>query len=133
MVANLQTSIPSQDFGYKAEQVMVARLNFDSPATVNIGGLPANAMVTDLTVTTQTAFNAGTNNNLNIGFTDPTATNATAYVSAQAIGPVGVVVPTLPATAVPLSRPTTVTAQYAQTGTPATAGTALIALRFVVP
>jgi len=133
MVANLQTAVPSQDMGYRVEQVMLARINFDSPATINVGGLPANAAITGITFHTQTAFNAVTTNNLNVGFTDPTGTSTTAYVSAQAIGPLGVAVPVLPATAIPLSRATTVTASYTQTGTAATAGTGLLTIRFVVP
>lgn len=134
MVANLQTSIPSQDIGYETEQVMWTRLNFDSPATVNIGGLPAGAVVVGAVVQTLTAFNAATTNNINIGFTDPTATVANAYVAAQPIGPIGTVNLTMaPTTNVGLSRPTTVTCAYSQTGGAATAGAAIVIVRFVVP
>jgi hypothetical protein len=133
MVANLQQRVPSQDFGYKAEQVMVAPITFSSPATVNVGGLPANAVVTGWQFTTSTAFNAGTTNTLNVGQTDPTGTVANAYVAAAAIGPVGNATAALPATSVPLSRPTTVTASYVQSGTPATAGAGVLVIRFVTP
>lgn len=133
MVANLQTSVPPQDIQYGVEQVMVGRLNFDSPARLTIGGLPANAFVTGIIAVTLTAFNAGTNNNLNVGITDPVATTDNYFVSAQAIGPTGPVAPALPATALPLSRPTNVTVGYAQSGGAANAGAALVVVRFVVP
>src|SRR5262245_29911662 len=122
MVTNLQTVIPSQDILYAVDQVIVARLSFDSPASVSIGGLPAGAIPIAATFSTQTAFNAATTNNINVGFTDATATTANAYVAAGAIGPVGPVQLTLATTGVPLSRATTVTMAYSQTGTAATAG-----------
>lgn len=134
MVANLQTSIPPQDIQYGVEQVMSARLNFDSPATVNIGAIPAGAIVLAVVVATTTTFNAATTNTINVGFSDPTGTTANAYVAAQAIGPVGTVAVTMATTTnVPLSRPTTVTCAYGQTGTAATTGAAIVVVRFVVP
>ena len=134
MVTNLQTSIPSQDCGYEVEQVMWARLNFDSPATVNIGGLPAGGVVTGVVTQTLTAFNATTTNTINVGQADATGTVANAYVAAGAVGPVGTVNQTMATTTnVGLSRPTTITCAYGQTGTPATAGAAMVCVRFIVP
>jgi hypothetical protein len=134
MVANLQTTVPSQDFGYKAEQVMVGTITYLDTTAKVIGGLPVGAVVTDISVATSTAFNAATTNNLSIGQTDPTGTVANAYVASQAIGPVGTVAPTMATTTnVPLSRPTSVTATYIPTGGGQSAGAATIIVRFVVP
>jgi hypothetical protein len=134
MVTTLQNRVPSQDFLYKAEQVMVGTLAFDSPANKIIGGLPAGAVVIGVIVSTGTAFNAATTNNINVGFSDDIGTTNNAYVAAQAIGPVGTVSPTMATTTnVPLSRATNVIVNYAQSGTAATAGAATVVVRFVVP
>jgi hypothetical protein len=134
MVANLQTTIPSQDFGYKAEQLMVATITFNDTAAKVIGGLPANAVVRGACICTTTAFNAATTNNINIGQTDPTGTVANAYVALQPIGPVGTVQPTMATTTnVQLSRPTSITATYVPTGGGQSAGSAIIFITFLVP
>lgn len=135
MVANLQTSIPSQDFSYKAEQVIVGTIAYTDTTAKNIGGIPAGAVVLGAVVSTTTAFNAATNNNINIGQTDPTGTVAAAYVSAMAIGPVGTIASPVAAlsTNVVLSRPTTITATYVPTGGGQSAGAAVVIVRFVVP
>src|SRR5262245_60582062 len=134
MVTNLQTTVPAQDFGYKAEQVVVGTITYLDTTAKIIGGIPAGAVVTDVSVATTTAFNAATNNNLSIGQTDGTGTVANAYVNAQAIGPVGTVAPTMATTTnVPLSRATNITATYVPTGGGQSAGAAVIFVRFVVP
>jgi hypothetical protein len=133
MVANLQQTLPNQDFLFKAEQSMSKVLNY-TDSTVNINGLPAGGVITAVTVSTTTAFNAATTNNISIGQTDATGTVANAYVALQPIGPVGTVAPTMATTTnVQLSRPTVITAAYSQTGAAATAGSALVVVRFIVP
>jgi hypothetical protein len=133
MVANLQQTVPNQDFLYKAEQSMSRVLNY-TDGTVSVGGLPASGVITAVTVSTTTAFNAATTNNINIGQTDAVGTVANAYVAAQPIGPVGTVAPTMATTTnVQLSRPTVITAAYSQTGAAATAGSAVVVVRFIVP
>lgn len=131
MVSNLQTAVPAQDFGYRAEQAIVRQIDFTVPALTVIGGLPANAVVTAVIVATTTAFNATTTNTIDIGFVDPTASSPTALVAAGAFGAVGMLSPALTATAVPLSRPTNVVVRYNQTGTAASAGNATVVVRFV--
>jgi hypothetical protein len=131
MVSNLQTNVPAQDIGYRVEQCIVRQIDYTLPANSIIGGLPANAVVVAITVATTTAFNAGTTNTIDIGQTDATASTPTAYVAAGAFGSIGMLVPTLGATAVPLPRATNVTARYNQTGGAATAGAATIVVRFV--
>ena len=131
MVTNLQQNTPAQDLGYRVEQVIVAQIDWTVPALKVIGGLPANAVVTGVVVATTTVFNAVTTNTIDIGFVDATASSPTALVAAAAFGPVGMVFPTLGATAVPLPRPTNVVVRYNQTGTAATAGNATVVVRFI--
>ena len=135
MVANLQQNVPSQDFGYKAEQVIVGTVTYQDTSAKVIGGLPAGAVVLGAVVSTGTAFNAATTNNLNIGQTDDTGTVANAYAALLAIGPVGTIATPVAAlsTNVPLSRPTKVTATYVPTGGGQNAGAATVVVRFVVP
>jgi hypothetical protein len=134
MVANLQTTVPSQDMLYAVEQLMVGTITFADTAAKVIGGLPAGAVVRGVCICTQTAFNAATTNNINIGQTDPIGTVANAYVALQPIGPVGTVQPTMATTTnVQLSRPTSVTATYVPTGGGQTAGSAIVFVTFLVP
>jgi len=134
MVANLQTTVPNQDIQYGVEQVMIGTITYLDTAAKVIGAIPAGAIVAEALVSTTTAFNAATTNNLSIGQTDPTGTVANAYVNAQAIGPVGTVQPTMATTTnVPLSRPTQITATYVPTGGGQSAGAAVVAVRFIVP
>jgi len=135
MVANLQTTVPSQDMLYGVEQVMVGTITFNDTAAKIIGGLPTNAVVLGAVVATSTAFNAATTNNLNIGQTDATGTVANAYAALLPIGPVGTIATPVAAlsTSVPLSRPTSITATYVPTGGGQTAGAAVVIVRFVVP
>ena len=135
MVANLQTTVPNQDIQYGVEQVMVGTITFADTAAKVIGGLPANGIVLGAVVSTGTAFNAATTNNLNIGQTDPTGTVANAYAALLAIGPVGTIATPVAAlsTNVPLSRPTQITATYVPTGGGQNAGAATVIVRFIVP
>ena len=135
MVANLQTTVPSQDMLYGVEQVMVGTITFNDTAAKVIGGLPAGAVVLGAIVSTTTAFNAATTNNINIGQTDTTGTVANAYVALLAIGPVGTIASPVAALAtnVQLSRPTSITATYVPSGGGQSAGAAVVIVRFVVP
>ena len=135
MVTNLQTTIPAQDMLYEAEQVIVGTITFNDTTAKSIGAIPAGAVVLGAVVSTSTAFNAATTNNLNIGQTDPTGTVANAYAALLAIGPVGTIATPVAAlsTNVILSRPTTITATYVPTGGGQSAGAATVIVRFVVP
>src|SRR5262245_33635372 len=136
MVANLQTTIPSQDYASAAiEQVIIGTVTYTDTAAKNIGGIPAGAVVLGAVVSTGTAFNAATTNNLNIGQTDPTGTVANAYAALLAIGPVGTIATPVASLSpsVTLSRPTTIPATYVPTGGGQSAGSATVVVRFVVP
>src|SRR5262245_5426035 len=135
MVTNLQTRVPPQDMLYEVEQTIVGTVAYTDTTAKNIGGIPAGAVVLGAVVSTSTAFNAATTNNLSIGQTDPTGTVAAAYASALAIGPVGTIATPVAALAanVILSRPTTITATYVPSGGGQSAGAATVIVRFVVP
>lgn len=133
MVATLNTSTPGRDVGYQVDQVLRKTVNYSDTAPVIIGGLPANAVVVNGSVHVTTAFNAGSTNVISIGYTDATASAASAFASAMACGALG----TTPfddlstSAALPLSRATNVTATYAQTGSAATTGACEVVVRYV--
>jgi len=134
MVTSLNSNVAYQDFIYRAPQVIIGTLNFDSPASVTIGGLPAGAQITGVTFITTTAFNATTTNNINVGIINASGTATANYaVSLQGIGSVGVNVLTLAATCLPLATNSQITCAYSQSGTAATTGAGKIVVRFVGP
>lgn len=85
-----------------------------------MGTLPAGAMITDLDVRVNTAFNAGTTNALNVG----TAAGGTQVFTDAATA--GARQPTIPALS--FAADTDIFVQFAQTGTAATAGQADIVI-----
>src|SRR5262245_51423853 len=134
MVANLQTSTPSQDFGYRAEQVMRRTITFADSGLIAVGGLPTGGVILGTALAVGTAFNSGSTGTISIGYSDSTGSSAAAYAAATTVTAVGVTLTHASGSAVaPLSRPTTVTATLAQTGTAATAGSADVIIRFVGP
>jgi len=135
MVTNLQTRVPPQDVLYEVEQVIVGTVAVTDTTAKVIGSIPAGAVVLGAVVSTSTAFNAATTNNLNIGQTDSTGTVANAYAALLAIGPVGTIATPVAAlsTNVILSRPTSITVTYVPTGGGQSAGAATVIVRFVVP
>jgi hypothetical protein len=137
MVANLFTDIPTQDIALRSVQAMSGQINFNTPAnTAVIGEIPPNAVVIAVIAATTTSFNAGTNNNLQVGQSDVFpggAQNLSAYVIAQPIGPVGTVQAAIGTTGVPVPRAQAIVLNYAQSGTPATQGLATVVVLFVVP
>jgi hypothetical protein len=138
MVANLFTDVPTQDLAsLRGVQAMSGVINFNSPAnTVVIGEIPPNAVPIAVIPATTTQFNAGTTNNLQVGQSDVFpggAQNLSAYVAAQPIGPVGTVPVGIATTGVPVPRAQAIVLNYAQSGTPATQGSATVVFLFVVP
>lgn len=99
-------------------------------AVVTIGTLPAGAAVLRGHVVVQTAFNAGTNNNVDVGIAG--ATNS--YTAALAMTPVGVKPFTgLATSAVAVTTgDADVIATLGLTGTAATAGAAIIVIDYAV-
>jgi hypothetical protein len=97
---------------------------------VVLGVLPAGAMITDIVVVVDTAFNAGTTNNLLLG--TAAAGNQLATTSDTAAGSAGAKRVT---TGLTLAEPTgdqAVYVTYTQTGTAASAGKARVSLTYTV-
>jgi hypothetical protein len=133
MVTSLNNKAPVQDIGYKVEQIIRTRVTAANVggAPVVIGGIPPNALITGGQVVVNTAFD-GTTPVINVGYSDPTGSNAAAYASAMAIAATGSTIldDMLLAPALPLSRATNVTATIpAAAGN--TVGSADVLIKFV--
>jgi len=134
MTTSLNSAVAYQDFIYKAAQCIIGTLNFDSAATVTLGGLPAGAAIIGVVVVTTTAFNATTTNTISVGIINASGTATAAYaVSAQDITAAGPKNVTLASTCLPLATNSTITCAYGQSGTAATAGQSKVIVRFVGP
>lgn len=98
-----------------------------------MGYLPKTAMLDRISIRVDTAFTAGTTNNLLVGTT--AGGNDIASTSESAAGTAGFKTPTSGLTATALKNPTTdvpVYVTYTQTGTAADAGQAWIVLSYSV-
>lgn len=131
---SLNTSQPARNISYGVVQAIVKSVAFDtlgigSSDTVKVGTLPSGAQIIDATVRVTTAFNAATTNVLTVG----TASGSDADVVAAS----DVDETTAGTTKVyrgcdlAFSADTPIYVKYAQTGTAATAGAALITITFV--
>jgi hypothetical protein len=103
------------------------RVNFNDAgigAGVLLGTLPAGAVLLTQNVRVDTAFNAATTNALNVG---TTAGGTQLFTDAATAGARSPTIANLP-----LAADTDVFVAYAQTGTAATAGTAVIVIGFAV-
>lgn len=101
------------------------RVNYNDTgigAGVFVGTLPAGAMITNLNVRVNTAFNAGTTNALNMG---TTALGTQIFTDAATAGARSPAIPNLS-----FATDTDIYVSYAQTGTVATAGQADIVLSY---
>lgn len=101
------------------------RVNFNDAgiaAGVFIGTLPAGAMITNLDVRVNTAFNAGTTNALNVG---TTALGTQVFTDAATAGHRKPTIPNLS-----FAADTDLFVSYVQTGTAATAGQADVVISF---
>lgn len=136
MATSLNQSTPGRDIGYGVEQVLVKTIGTTeiAPATpIIVGGLPTGALVTGGQVSIATAFNAGTSAVLNIGYSDATSSATSAYASAISVATAGTIQfdELSTSAALPLTRPTVVMANYTGVGSAASAGSAIVMLRFV--
>jgi hypothetical protein len=101
------------------------RVNYNDSgiaAGVLMGTLPAGAMITNLNVRVNTAFNAGTTNALNVG---TTAGGTQVFTDAATAGARSPAIPNLS-----FATDTDLYASYAQTGGAATAGQADIIISY---
>lgn len=118
------------------QQVHYVRANFafnsaPSGTQVSLGAaVPANAQILGTTIARQTAFNAGTNNNIEVG----TAADPDALVSSTSIAAVGSTGRTAPATLggiMSSSADVELFYTYTQSGTAATTGAGTIVVEYV--
>lgn len=126
-------SIPARKYHTYQTHYIYGEVAYNTPgiaAGVQIGTLPAGALVIGARVVIDTAFNAGTNNNMTIG-TTPTGSDICAAGTAAA-GSLGSKDSTA-GNALKLAADTPVYVAYAQTGTAASAGAARIAVQYLVP
>lgn len=101
--------------------------------TKKVGTLPAGALIVGTDVFVTTAFNAATTNVLSVGY-EPT-TNANIVTNAQALAGALGLKQNLPPNGLalaPIVADSAVYALYTQTGAVATAGKAVIVIKFVV-
>jgi hypothetical protein len=104
----------------------------DAATTVVVGVIPAGALILNAIsgVVITTAFNAGTNNRLDIGASSDTGTNN--YATLLALGTLGLVVFDEGAVlAGPVASDTTVSAYVDVTGNAATTGAAEIVVAYI--
>lgn len=102
-------------------------------SSVNVGYVPAGATIVRACAVVTTAFNAGTNNNIDIG--NANSGQSAVYASALNGTSVGVKINTTLATAaaaqINVAADTLITAAYTSSGTAATTGSALVVVEYV--
>jgi len=116
---------------YHTQQTHFLRLPFTfataSGVSLKVGTLPAGARVLRQTTFVETAFNAGTTNTINVGY----SANGTDVLNAGAGGAIATLVTAVPAAAGPIAADTDVFVQYNQTGGAATAGAGTVVIEYV--
>lgn len=131
---SLNTGLPARDIGYGVVQAISKTVNYNTPGigttdTVALGAVPSGAQILACTVRVTTAFNAATTNVLTVG----TSSGSDADVVAA-----GDVDESTAGTTVEyrgcdlaFTADTTIYVKYAQTGTAATAGSAVVTLTYL--
>jgi hypothetical protein len=122
---------------YLRKEVAYNTTGIDTDATVEVGRLPANAVVTSTVVNVTQAFNAATTNVLIVGTAADNDALVDASTSGSSVteGTVGVY-SCAPATLggrMSSSAETTIYAKYSQSGTAASAGVAVINVFYTLP
>lgn len=126
-------SIPARKYHTYQTHYLLADVAFNTPGIsdgIQVGSLPAGAMVVGAQVVVDTAFNAGTTNDLTVGTTPTGAEIVTAATAAA--GSAGAKQSTA-GNALSLASDTPVYVRYNQTGAAATAGKARIGIQYLVP
>ena len=131
---SLNTGVPARDFGYYAVQCLTKTVNFatlgiGTADTVVVGTLPAGSMVLHSGVRITTAFNASTNV-LVVGQSSASNADIIAAGDVDETALAGTIVAR--GSGLTFANDTTIYALYTQTGTPATAGVAVITVTYVV-
>lgn len=133
---SLNTSIPARSLGYSVTENIYKTFAYNTPLIANdagvaVGTIPSGARVTRMVVFIDTAFNATTTNELQIGTSSSVAAFMPANVLDMAVTGAQeysdlIVVNTF-------SSDTTVYLQYDQTGTAATTGAGAVLIEFIMP
>lgn len=130
---SLNTGQSARDISYGVVQAITKTVSFDtlgigSADTVKVGTLPSGSQIVSAIVRVTTAFNAATTNVLTVGATSAN----TNVVSASDVdeGTIGTTVCTRGCD-LAFSSDTPIYAKYTQTGTAATAGSAVITILYV--
>jgi len=112
---------------------VTSTIAFSDSSAVAIGTIPANAQIVDINIDVTTAFNGGSSNTLTVG----KAGSAAAFVAATSVGSAGrasvATTGVYSAWADVGNAEVPVTATFAQTGTPATAGAARVTVVYRSP
>lgn len=136
MVAVDQTKTPQvRNFGWQQIQYLRVTINWNDPAIGAgqlIATLPQYAFVVSSASYVETAFNAGTTNNVSLGTTAATGNEITGNIAGQTPGYAAQTAAAGLGCAVTATGPVNVYAKYAQTGGAATAGKIHIVLGFVL-
>lgn len=125
-------AIPARNTGEQQIAYLRKKVTFSDGATavVQVGTLPAGAIVIRAGVVVTTAFNAATTNVLDIG----TTADDDGFATDLAMGTIGVIVADEMATtndAGPYTAATSIIATHAQTGTAATAGVGYVFVEYM--
>lgn len=134
MTTSLNVGVPTRDIAYGAVQAIVRTVAFNTPLvstadTIVVGKVPAGSQIVSCIVRITAAFNAATTNVLTVG----TSAGSNADVISDADLTEGVVGTTIGTRGCDLNfaADTSIYAKYTQSGTAATAGSALITILYV--
>jgi hypothetical protein len=123
-------SIPARDNGTKSTQYVSRRINFNDSGVRVVGVIPAGAIVINAGIVVTTAFNAATTNVIDLG----TGGDGDGFATDLAGGTIGRIPADELATSDDLlnaASDVTITAEYAQTGTAATAGSCIVFVEYI--
>lgn len=130
---SLNTGVPARDISFGVCQAITKTVNFDTVGigtadTVKVGTLPSGAQIVSCIVRITAAFNAATTNVLTVG-----GTSANTNVVSDADLAEGVIGTTIATRGCDLAftADTPIYAKYAQTGTAATTGSAVITILYI--
>ena len=133
MTTQLNNSVPTRDAGRNLVQVVTRTVGFSTPListadTIVVGRLPTGAQIISCIVRITTAFNTTTTNVLTVG----TSAGSNADVISDADLSEGVVGTTVGTRGCDLTftADTSIYVKYTQSGTAATAGSAVITLLY---
>ena len=124
-----------RNIGWQQLQYSRVTINFNDPgiaAGVAFGVLPQYAFITAIQSYVETAFNAGTTNNVSIGTTAATGNEISGNIAGQTPGYANASAAAGLGCGVTVNGPVTMYAKYSQTGGAATAGKIHIVIAYLL-